>query len=163
MSDTSRPTSSGASSVSSGGTTGTGTSGSGAPGADAPTAELLKQLSQQMSTLVSQEIALAKAEVTEQGKKAGIAGGMFGGAGVVGFYFVGALIAFFILLLHDPIGLAPWLAALIVTLVLGAIAAVLALQGKKKIQEVGPPEKAISSVKADADTIKTSAQAGRNA
>ncbi len=60
---------------------------------DAPTAELLRQLSQQMSTLVSQEIALAKAEVSEKGKKVGIGAGMFGGAGVLGFYLVGTLLA----------------------------------------------------------------------
>jgi len=154
MSDTSRPTAST-------GATSAGASGGSSGSTDAPTAELLKQLSQQVSTLVSQEIALAKAEVSEAGKKAGIGAGMFGGAGVTGFYFVGALIAFLILLLHDPIGIAAWLSALIVTIVLGAIAAVLALQGKKKIQEVGPPERTIESVKADTDTIKTSAQAGR--
>jgi len=156
MSDTSRPTAST-------GATSAGVSGGSSTNADAPTAELLKQLSQQVSTLVSQEIALAKAEVTEAGKKAGIGAGMFGGAGVTGFYFVGALIAFLIIFLTDPIGLDAWLSALIVTLVLGAIAAVLALQGKKKMQEVHPPERTIASVKADTDTIKTSAQAGRHA
>ncbi len=133
-------------------------------GDGAPTAELLKQLSQQMSTLVSQEIALAKAEVSEKGKKAGIGAGMFGGAGVTAFYMVGALLATIILVLTE-IGLAAWLSALIVTLVLGAVAAVLALQGKNRVQEATPPapERAIASIKQDTDTIKTSAQAGRNA
>lgn len=165
MSDTSRPpSSSGASSVSQpgAGTGASGGSGGSAPGTDAPTADLLRQLSQQMSSLVSQEIALAKAEVSEKGKKAGIGAGMFGGAGVTGLYFVGALITTIILVLIKA-GITPWLSALIVTVVLGAIAAVLALQGKKQIQQVGPPEKAIASVKADTDTIKSSAQAGRNA
>lgn len=131
---------------------------------DAPTAELLKQLSQQMSTLVSQEIALAKAEVSEKGKRAGIGAGMFGGAGVLGFYLVGTLLATIILLLVE-VGLVAWLAALIVTIVLGAIAAVLALGGKKQVDAATPPapERAIASVKQDTETIKTSAQAGRNA
>jgi MFS family permease len=133
------------------------------PANDAPTAELLRQLSEQMSTLVSQEIALAKAEVSEKGKKAGIGAGMFGGAGVIGFYLVGTLLATIILALVKA-GVVAWLAALIVTVVLGAIAAVLALSGKKQIDAATPPapEKAIASVKQDTDTIKTSAQAGRN-
>ncbi len=131
---------------------------------DAPTAELLRQLSQQMSTLVSQEIALAKAEVSEKGKKVGIGAGMFGGAGVLGFYLVGTLLATIILLLVE-IGITAWLSALIVTVVLGVIAAVLALGGKKQVEQGTPPapEKAIASLKQDTETIKTSAQAGRNA
>jgi MFS family permease len=131
---------------------------------DAPTAELLRQLSDQMSTLMRQEIELAKAEVSEKGKRAGIGAGMFGGAGVVGLYTVGALIATIILALVKA-GLDGWLAALIVTVVLGAIAAVLALSGKKQIDAATPPapERAIASVKQDTETIKTSAQAGRNA
>jgi MFS family permease len=134
------------------------------PGNDVPTAELLRQLSEQMSTLVSQEIALAKAEVSEKGKKAGIGAGMFGGAGVIGFYLVGTLLATIILALVEA-GIVAWLSALIVTVVLGAIAAVLALSGKKQIDAATPPapEKTIASVKRDTDTIKTSAQAGRNA
>ena len=105
-----------------------------------------------------------KAEVSEKGKKAGIGAGMFGGAGVTGFYMVGTLLATIILVLTE-IGLDAWLSALIVTVVLGAIAAVLALQGKNKVQEATPPapEQTIASVKQDTDTIKTSAQAGRNA
>lgn len=140
------------------------TSESGGPVNDAPTAELLRQLSQQMSSLVSKEIELAKAEVSEKGRKVGIGAGMFGGAGVMGFYALGALIATLILVLIE-IGLAPWLSALIVTIVLGAIAGVLALSGKKQVEQGTPlaPEKTIASVKQDTDTIKTSAQAGRNA
>lgn len=131
---------------------------------DAPTAELLRQLSQQMSTLVSQEIALAKAEVSEKGKKVGIGAGMFGGAGVLGFYLVGTLLATIILLLVE-VGITAWLSALIVTVVLGIIAGVLALSGKKQVDQATPlaPEKTTASVKQDTETIKTSAQAGRNA
>ena len=130
---------------------------------DATTAELLRQLSDQVSRLVSQEIALAKAEVSEKGKRAGIGAGLFGGAGVIGLYAVGALVATIILLLIE-IGITAWLSALIVTIVLGAIAAVLGLSGKKQVEQATPPapEQAIASVKQDTETIKTRAAQGRN-
>jgi uncharacterized membrane protein YqjE len=129
---------------------------------EASTAELMRRLSDQMSTLVRQEIELAKTEVSEKGKRAGIGAGMFGGAGVAGLYMVGTLLATIIAALS--LAMDTWIAALIVTVVLGAIAAVLALQGKNKVQEASPPapERTIASVKRDADTIKASAKAGRN-
>src|SRR3712207_1265295 len=98
-----------------------------------PIGELLKELSQQTATLVRQEIDLAKAEVTEQGKKAGLGAALFGGAGIVGFFTLGAFTAFLLLLLAEAVP--GWAAALIVTVVYAAIAAVLALRGKDKVQE----------------------------
>ena len=89
-----------------------------------PTSELLKQLSDQTTTLVRQEIELAKLEVREKGKKAGVGAGMFGGAGVFGLYAVGALTATIILALATF--LPGWVAALIVTVIYGAIAGVIA-------------------------------------
>ena len=80
-----------------------------------PTSELLKQLSDQTTTLVRQEIELAKLELQEKGKKAGMGAGMFGGAGVLGLYAVGALTATIILALATF--LPGWVAALIVTVV----------------------------------------------
>jgi MFS family permease len=129
---------------------------------DAPTAELMRRLSDQMGTLVRQEIELAKTEVSEKGKRAGIGAGMFGGAGVAGLYMVGTLLATIIAALS--LAMDTWVAALIVTVVLGAVAAILALQGKSKVQEATPPapERTIASVKRDADTIKASAKAGRS-
>src|SRR5947209_19100493 len=91
-------------------------------------AELVNQLSEQTSRLVHQEIELAKAELTVKGKRAGIGAGMFGGAGVFGLYALGALTATAILALATAV--TGWLAALIVTVVLAAVAGVLALQGK---------------------------------
>jgi uncharacterized membrane protein YqjE len=133
------------------------------PAADASTGELLRQLSEQTSALVRKEIELARVEVTEKGKAAGIGVGLFGGAGAVGFYAVGALIATIIALLATAMD--TWLAALIVTVVLAAVAGVLALQGRNKVQQATPPapEQAVASVKQDTATIKESAQAGRNA
>jgi uncharacterized membrane protein YqjE len=125
------------------------------------TADLLRQLSEQTTTLVRQEIELAKAELTEKGKKAGMGAGMFGGAGALGFYALGAFTACLILALD--LAVAGWLAALIVTVIYGAIAGVLALTGKKKVAEAGPPvpEQAVDSTKEDVRWVKTRATEAR--
>ena len=129
--------------------------------AEASWAELVKQLSEQTSRLARQEVELAKAELALKGKRAGIGAGMFGGAGVFGFYALGALVATAILGLATAV--AAWLAALIVTVLLGASAGVLALQGKTKVQQATPPvpEQASESVKEDVQWAKTRAQAAR--
>jgi MFS family permease len=110
---------------------------------------------------VHQEIELAKAELTAKGKRAGIGAGMFGGAGMVGFYVLGALTAAAILGLSHAV--TSWLAALIVAAALGIVAGVLALQGKSKVQQAVPPvpEQATESVKEDVEYTKTRAQAAR--
>ena len=123
--------------------------------------ELLKQLSQETTTLVKQEIDLAKAEMSEKGKQAGIGAGMFGGAGV------GGLLALIFLSLAATAGLdtamPAWLAALIVGLVWTAVAAVLALQGKNKVQDATPPapEQAIESTKEDVEWAKSQAKSAK--
>ncbi|MBA3436946.1 MAG: phage holin family protein [Thermoleophilaceae bacterium] len=121
--------------------------------------DLVKQLSEQTSTLVRKELQLAQLEMTEKGKRAGIGAGLFGGAGVVALYGVGALIAAVILLLATAIE--PWLSALIVAVVLLAAGGVAALMGKKQVQQAVPPqpEQAIQSTKRDVDTVK--GKAGR--
>ena len=126
-----------------------------------PVGELLKELSNQTSTLVRQELQLAKAEMAEKGKKAGLGAGLFGGAGVVGFLALGALTACLIAALDT--GMATWLAALIVAVVYAAIAGVLALVGRKKAQEATPPapEQAIESTKEDVQWAKTQARSAR--
>jgi hypothetical protein len=126
-----------------------------------PTGDLLKELSDQTTNLVRQEIELAKAELGEKGKKAGIGAGMFGGAGLFGVFAFAALTTCIIAALESPLNL--WLAALIVAVVYGAVAGVLALQGRNKVQEVGPPvpEQATESVKEDVQWAKTRAKSGR--
>jgi uncharacterized membrane protein YqjE len=123
--------------------------------------ELVKQLSEQTSRLARQEVELAKAELAEKGKRAGIGAGMFGGAGVFGLYAVGGLTATAILGLSTAV--AAWLAALIVTVVLAALAGAMALYGKTKVQQATPPvpEQATESVKEDVQWAKTRAQAAR--
>ncbi|HVD58973.1 MAG TPA: phage holin family protein, partial [Thermoleophilaceae bacterium] len=56
-----------------------------------PTGDLLKELSDHTTTLVKQEIDLAKAELSEKAKKAGQGAGMFGGAGLFGVFAFAAL------------------------------------------------------------------------
>ena len=121
---------------------------------DRPVGELIQQLSQQTATLVRQELQLAQVEMKEKGKRFGIGAGLFGGAGVVALYGVGALIATIVLVLTTF--LEAWLAALIVTVVLFAAAGVLALVGKKQVDEGTPPvpEQAIQSTKRDVDEVK---------
>jgi uncharacterized membrane protein YqjE len=126
---------------------------------DRSLSELVQQLSTQTSTLVRQELQLAQVELQEKGKRAGIGAGLFGGSGVVALYGVGALIAAVILLISSA--LEPWLSALIVALALFAIAGVLALTGKKQVEEATPPapEQAIESTKESVDVVKE--RAGR--
>ena len=128
---------------------------------EASVAELVKQLSEQSSRLARQEVELAKAELAYKGKRAGIGAGMFGGAGAFGFYAFGALTAAAILALS--LAMSGWLAALIIAVLYGAIAGVLALQGKNKVQQATPPvpEEATESVKEDVQWAKTKAQQAR--
>ena len=128
---------------------------------DRSIAELVKRLSDQTATLVHQELDLAKAEVTAKGKKAGLGAGRFGAAGVFGLYAVGALTACVILALSTAMD--GWLAALIVAVMYGAIAGVLALIGKNKVKEGVPPvpEQTVESVKEDVQWTKQRAKEGR--
>jgi uncharacterized membrane protein YqjE len=116
--------------------------------------DLLKQLSQETSTLVRQELELARAELSQQGKRAGLGAGMVGGAGIAGVLALGALTACFVLALDKA--MAAWLAALVVAVVYGAIAGVLALQGRNKIQEATPPApQTVETMKEDVEWAKT--------
>jgi uncharacterized membrane protein YqjE len=126
---------------------------------DRPVGDLVQQLSQQTAALVRQEMRLAQVELQEKGKRAGIGAGMFGGAGLVALYGVGALIAAAILLIGTA--LEPWLAAVIVGAVLLAVAGVLALLGRKQVDKATPPkpERAMESVQRDVAHVKE--RAGR--
>jgi uncharacterized membrane protein YqjE len=123
--------------------------------------DLVKELSGQVSTLVRQEVELAKAEVGEKGKKAGVGAGMFGGAGAAALLMLGSLTACLILALD--LAMPAWAAALIVTALWAAVAGVLALQGRKKMQEMGTPipEKTIETVKEDVQWAKHPTKSGR--
>ena len=118
------------------------------------TSELIKALSGQVSTLIRQEIDLAKAEMAEKGKQVGVGAGVFSGAGVAALMMLGSLTAFMILVL--ALALASWAAALIVTLLWGAIAGTLALIGRNKMRQIGKPlpEKTVETLKEDVQWLK---------
>src|SRR3954464_4778577 len=103
---------------------------------DRPVGELLKELSTQTTTLVRQELELAKTEMAEKGKQAGLGAGMFGGAGLFGLLSLIALTACFLVALDHPVS--DWLAALIVAAVYAAVAGVFALIGRNKVREAAP-------------------------
>ena len=123
-----------------------------------PIGELVQRLSQQTSTLIRQEMRLAQAELTAKGKHAGRGAGMFGSAGLVALYGVGALVAAAIVGIGTL--LEPWIAAVIVGAVLLAVAGILALAGKKQVDQATPakPEQTIESVQLDVDTVKARAR-----
>jgi hypothetical protein len=123
------------------------------PGAERSTAELVQQASEQISRLVRDEFALAKAELAEKGKHAGVGVGLFGGGGALALYGLGVLIAAGVMAL--ALVMPGWLAALIVAVVLFAAAGVLALVGKKQVSQAVPPmpQAAADSVRADVDAV----------
>jgi uncharacterized membrane protein YqjE len=124
------------------------------------TGELVKQLSNQLSTLIRKELDLAKTELTEKGKVAGRGAGMFGGAGVAGLLALGSLTALVILLLDKAMD--TWVAALLVTLVWGAVAAVLAMAGRDRVRAATPPaEETVETVKEDVQWAKNQAKSAR--
>ena len=116
--------------------------------------ELVRQLSEQTATLVRKELQLAQLELQEKGKRAGIGAGLFGGAGLIALYGVGVLIAAVVTGLATAIE--PWLAAVIVAVVLFAAAGIASLMGKKQVEQAVPPapEQAIQSTKRDVDQVK---------
>jgi MFS family permease len=126
-----------------------------------PIGELLKQLSNETTTLVKQELDLAKAEMAQKGQQAGKGAGMFGGAGLLGFLAAAALTAALIMAIDKAT--ANWVAALIVAAVYAAIAGILALQGRNKVREAVPPapEQTVESVKEDVQWAKTRTQSAR--
>jgi lipopolysaccharide export LptBFGC system permease protein LptF len=128
---------------------------------DRSLAELARQLSLQTTELARREVELAKAELGVKGKRAGIGAGMFGGAGALGLYALGALTAAIIAGIAEALPV--WAAALIVAALYAAIAGVLALRGKSKVKQATPPvpEQTVQSVKEDVRYTKQRAQEAR--
>ena len=117
--------------------------------------ELFKQLSKQTSTLVRQEVELARTELKEKGRSAGPGAGMMGAGGLLGLGAFGALTAMLIVLLD--LWVDAWLACLIVTAVYAVVGAILVMAGKRRVQAVGPPvpEQTIETLKEDVRWAKT--------
>ena len=128
---------------------------------DASLAELGQRLSEQTTRLVQQEVGRAKTELSEKGKKIGAGAGAFSAAGLLGLFGLGVLTAAVILALATAV--TAWVAALIVAAVYLAVAGVLALVGKGKVESATPPlpEQAIASSKQDVEEVKARAKEGR--
>jgi uncharacterized membrane protein YqjE len=125
------------------------------------TGELVRQLSEQTTTLVRKEIELAKAELSEKGKVAGQGAGMFGGAAVAGLLALGTLTAMILAVLDKAMDF--WVAALVLTVLYGAIAAVLAMSGRDRVKQAAPPapEQTVETVKEDVQWAKSQAKSAR--
>jgi hypothetical protein len=119
------------------------------------TAELVQQASEQVSRLVRDELALAKSELADKGRHAGVGAGLFGGSGLVALYALGALILAAIAGLAEAVP--AWLSALIVGVALLLIAAVLALLGRRQVRQAVPPmpEEATHGVREDLAVVRT--------
>lgn len=121
---------------------------------DASIGDLLRRLSEDTSALVRQEVALARAELTEQGKQVGFGAGLLGGAAVAALLALGALSAAVIVGLDELVPL--WLAAFIVAALWAAVAGVLALRGRDEVREATPPApQTVETVKEDVQWAKT--------
>jgi uncharacterized membrane protein YqjE len=125
------------------------------------TSDLVSQAAAQVSTLVRDELALAKAELAEKGKRAGLGGGLFGGAAVLALYGLGLLLALAVVLLDLAWPL--WLSVLVVMVIVFAAAGVAALIGRRQLKSAAPPmpSAAIQGVEADVQTVKTAVRDGR--
>ena len=134
-----------------------------APGArsataqDSSTSELVKQMSEQVTSLVRNELRLAQLEMTSKGKRAGLGVGAFGGGGILALYGIGCLLAAAIIGLATVV--AAWLAALIIGAAVLVIAAGAAWFGRAQLANATPPvpTQAAASVKEDVQEIRESA------
>jgi len=121
---------------------------------NASTGDLVGSLTEQIGTLVRDEVRLAQAEITRKAKRLGVGAGLFGGAGLLAVLGLNALVTAVILgLAHVLPG---WLAAVLVGVVLFAAAGVLALIGRKDVRQATPPlpTETIASVQDDVAAVK---------
>lgn len=132
-----------------------------ATGAEPSLAELVKRVTEQSQALARKEVELAKLEVTQRAKRAGIGVGMFGGAGIFGLGALGAITACFILAFNLVV--AAWAAALIVAGGYAVLAGGLALFGKTSLKQGTPPapQQAVESTKEDVAWVKDRARSAR--
>ena len=121
---------------------------------DRSTGELVKDLSNQVTTLVHKEVELAKAELAEKGRKAALGMGLLAGAAVAGLLTLGVSTAFLVALL--ALAMPVWAAALVITAMWALTAALLALLGRARLREAGTPvpEETVESVKEDVRWLK---------
>jgi hypothetical protein len=127
-----------------------------------PIGDLLGSFAHETTTLMSQEIELARAEIGVQVKRAGTGAGLFGAAAALGLLGLGALTACAIVAL--ALVMDAWLAALIVGAALLVVAGVVALIGRSRVRQVAPPvpERALRSVREDIDAVQSGVRSGRD-
>jgi hypothetical protein len=119
------------------------------------TAELVQHAGEQLSRLVRDELALARIELAEKGRHAGVGAGLLGAGGMIAWYAVG------VLLIAAVAGLAVvlpvWLSALIIGAALLLLAGLLALVGRSQVRQAVPPvpRRTTRSVRADLETVTT--------
>jgi hypothetical protein len=120
-----------------------------------PMGELFKELSEDVSALVRQELRLAQAEMTEKGRKAGVGAGILAGAGVAALLALGTLTTCLVAVLAT--GMDVWLAALIVTVLYGVGAGALATYGRSRVSDAAPtvPVQTVETVKENTQWAKT--------
>lgn len=118
--------------------------------------ELLSDVTRNLSTLMRQEVALAKAELTESGKNAGKGAGMFAGA-AVGGHFVLLFLSLALMWGLDVIMPIGW-AAVIVAVIWGIIAAILAAMGKKEMKQIRGLPTTAETIKEIPPTLKPGEQ-----
>ena len=116
---------------------------------DESVGQLVSQLTTDLGQLTRQELALAKAELHAEAKKAGKGAGMLGGATLAG-WMVALFVSLTVMWALDEAMDLIW-AALIVTALWAVVAAVLATKGRKELQDVNPkPDQTVESLKEDA-------------
>jgi hypothetical protein len=120
------------------------------------TADLVRDVTELVPRLVREEFALAKAELSDKGKHAGVGAGLFGGSGLLAFFGVAVLVTAAVLGLAEAVP--AWASALIVAAILLLIAGVLALVGRSQVRRAVPPvpELALDSTKQDVQAVKES-------
>lgn len=127
----------------------------------ASTAALVSRAASQVSTLIRDELALARAELVTKGRRAGVGAGLFGGAAVLALYGLGLLIALAVVALDLVWPL--WLSVLAVTVLVFAVAGIAALLGKRQFARATPPvpSEAAASLANDFATVKNAVREGR--
>ncbi len=129
-----------------------------APATTKSTADLVRDVTELVPRLVQEELALAKAELTEKGKHAGVGAGLFGGGGLFAFFGLALLLTAAVLGLAEV--MPAWASALIVAAVVLVLAAILAAVGRSQVMQAVPPlpTEAVDSTKQDVKAVKESAR-----
>ena len=122
--------------------------------------ELIDKLSADARGLVRAEVSLARAELEEKARRLAAGGALVGAAVVLGLMALGALTATAIIALSNVIS--TWLAALIVTVVVGLLAGILLLIGIKLLRRGVPPAptESVDQMKEDVSWVKARARSG---